>query len=275
MYGYPDVEKTEHQKSADEQFIKHFSDSAASRKKAGMEFAGRGWYYLQQGDDATSMRRFNQSWLLDPGNYLPYWGFGVLLKRQHKAAEATPHFDKALLLIDDKDKEKPRLLADAAKAYVARGRDVRSSDQVKSAGFLEKARSLAHEVFKLDPEFGKEALHDAQFAGAYYFGDKLPEDGLVAANVAYVQGDYATALENYSALAERNVPEAQLSLGNMYRMGQGVPQDNIKAYMWYSVAGESGHNKGFTNRDLVAKQMTASQRKEAQKLSREWMEHHR
>ena len=182
MYGHPDIEKTEYQKKADERFIKTVTGSTGSREKAGKEFAGRGWYYLQQGDYATSMRRFNQSWLLAPDYYVPYWGFGVLLNRQNKGAEATQYFDKALSLIDDSDSDKPRLLADAATTYVAQGRDISTTNNVKSEEFFEKANTLANEVFRLDPQFGNEALKlSPLFNSAYRYGDGLMRGDLRAA----------------------------------------------------------------------------------------------
>ena len=186
MYGYPNIEKSADQKKADEVFIKTFSGSAGSRQKASKEFSGRGWFYLQQGDRANSMRRFNQSWLLDPEYYMPYWGFGVLLNTQDKAAEATAHFDKALSLIDDNDSDKPRLLGDVAKAYIAQGHNVLTTDKVKSEELFEKANSFANEAFKLDPQFCNKALKiDPQFNEAYRLG----------ARINYDQGNYKKAWE--------------------------------------------------------------------------------
>jgi tetratricopeptide (TPR) repeat protein len=183
MYGYPNIDKTEDQKKADKRFIDTVSGDSGSRRKAGREFAARGWYYLQKGNKATSMRRFNQSWLLDPDYYMPYWGFGVLLNTEGKAVEALPHFDKALSLIDD-DSDKPRLLADAAKAYAAQGHNIETTDKVKSEEFFNKANSLVNEALILDPQFGNKALKaDRQVREAYRFG----------ALIYYDQGNYIKA----------------------------------------------------------------------------------
>lgn len=311
MYGYPNFEKTEAQKKADEWFINTVSESAGSRKKASREFAGRGWYYLQQGDNATSMRRFNQSWLLDPANYMPYWGFGALLNMQGRPAEAISHFDRALVLIPEMDSDKPRLLADTAKANVARGRDIRMTDKAKSEQFFEKAKSLADEAFRIDPQFGNEAVErDSQFAFAYRYGEGLEQSWLDAANSAYIRGDYNTALREYRSLAEQGVPGAQVGLAEMYRHGNGVrqdfsealrwyrkaaeqgdasaqnslgymyehalsvQQDIIKAYMWYYIASRSGDKAGSRNRDIVARKMSPSQIDYAHKLAHEWMMKH-
>jgi len=308
MYGYPDIEKTEEQKKADELFIETVTRSSGSREKASWEFAGRGWHYLKQGDNASSMRRFNQSWLLNPGNYMPYWGFGVLLNAQGKSAEAIFYYDRALWLIREMGSDKPRLLADAAKVYVAHGRDIRTTDKAQSEQFFEKANTLANDVFKLDPQFGNEAVkQDSQFAFAYRYGERLEQSGLDAANTAYVRGDYNTALREYRLLAEQEDPGAQVGLAEMYLQGHGVQQDHIeamkwyrkaaeqgdvnaqnslgymyenapgvqqdiiKAYMWYYIASTSGHVEGSRNRDIVAGKMSPSQIDYAHKLAHKWM----
>ncbi|TNF99262.1 MAG: hypothetical protein EP297_06020, partial [Gammaproteobacteria bacterium] len=172
MYGYPEIQKTEDQIKADEKFIKTFSDS---RKKSSREFAARGWYYLQEGDEDTSMRRFNQSWLLDPDYYSPHWGFGVLLKLDDRAGEAVVHFDKALSLIDEQNKEKPRLLLDAAGAYAIQGRLAKTNNKTRSEEYFHKANQLIDEAILISPEFG----------AAYIFG----------AQIYYDQGDYKKAWE--------------------------------------------------------------------------------
>jgi TPR repeat protein len=46
---------------------------------------------------------------------------------------------------------------------------------------------------------------------------------------AYEKGDYATALREWSALAEQGNAIAQWSLGVMYQNGQGVTQDYKEA----------------------------------------------
>lgn len=186
MYGYPGVQKTEAQKRLDEDFIRDVSKSQGSRENAGKEFAARGWFYLEQGEAAISMQRFNQSWLLNPNNYMPYWGFGVLLKRQGKAAEGVPYFDKALSLIDGQHSDRPRLLADAAMAYADLGHSLATTDKSKSVQYFKKANSLAKETLILDSRFGDEALRlQWEFREAYSYG----------AYVYHDQGSYEAAWE--------------------------------------------------------------------------------
>ena len=67
---------------------------------------------------------------------------------------------------------------------------------------------------------------------------------------AYVSRDYATALQEFTPLAEQGEPGAQFFLGGMYSLGRGVPQDYKAALKWYRLAAEQGHagaqnNLGF------------------------------
>ncbi len=57
---------------------------------------------------------------------------------------------------------------------------------------------------------------------------------------AYQSGDYATALREWTPLAEQGVAAAQYNLGVMYRKGQGVPQDDKTAVKWYRLAAKQG-----------------------------------
>ena len=67
---------------------------------------------------------------------------------------------------------------------------------------------------------------------------------------AYKSGDYATALREWTPVAEQGDAFAQYNLGVMYDKGLGVPQDYKTAVKWYSLAAEQGlaaaqYNLGF------------------------------
>jgi len=71
-----------------------------------------------------------------------------------------------------------------------------------------------------------------------------------------------------------NDMSAQVNLGAMYLLGQGVIEDDVMAHMYFNVAAVSGHKDAAKNRGIMAKRMTPSQIAEAQKLAREWMRNH-
>ena len=58
---------------------------------------------------------------------------------------------------------------------------------------------------------------------------------------AYDAGDYTTALQEWTPLAEAGDTNAKYNLGLMYYNGQGVPQDYKEALKWYTLAAEQGH----------------------------------
>ena len=92
------------------------------------------------------------------------------------------------------------------------------------------------------------------------------------AKSAYGRGDYALAAQLFRSRAEQGDARAQNNLGGMYTQGRGVPQDFIRAHMWFNVAaaalsGDEG-KAAMKNRDHVASQMTAAQIGQAEVMAR-------
>ena len=58
---------------------------------------------------------------------------------------------------------------------------------------------------------------------------------------AYLDGNYAAALENLEPAAEADDVIAQFFLGEMYLHGKGVDQDFAQAAAWYERAALNGH----------------------------------
>ena len=60
----------------------------------------------------------------------------------------------------------------------------------------------------------------------------------------------------------------------MYGEGLGVPQDNLAAQMWLSLAtariSEDARDAVITARDAIAEEMTPEQIAEAERLARDW-----
>ena len=69
------------------------------------------------------------------------------------------------------------------------------------------------------------------------------QNGLTAAQ----SGDFATALREFTPLAEQGNAGAQSSLGFMYEKGQGVPQDYKTAVKWYTLAAKQGNALAQSN----------------------------
>jgi hypothetical protein len=63
--------------------------------------------------------------------------------------------------------------------------------------------------------------------------------------------------------------ETQYKLGLMHQRGNGVIQDRVISYVWFKIAASNGDTRASEQLDIMAKEMTAAQIKEAQKLARE------
>ena len=61
---------------------------------------------------------------------------------------------------------------------------------------------------------------------------------------AYEEGDFATALQVWGPAAERGDAEAQLSMGRMHLLGQGLAQSLRLAERWFVEAAEQGQLDG-------------------------------
>ena len=64
---------------------------------------------------------------------------------------------------------------------------------------------------------------------------------------AYNRGDYATALQEWTPLAEQGDVLAQALLGAMYENGYGVPQNYKTAVKWFRRAAEQGYASAQSN----------------------------
>jgi TPR repeat protein len=89
------------------------------------------------------------------------------------------------------------------------------------------------------------------------------------ANGEGVPEDDATAVMWYTKAAEQGHAIAQFNLGVMYANGDGVPEDNISAYMWLNLAAALGNENAKNNKEIVTKKMTREDISKAQALSRE------
>ena len=102
------------------------------------------------------------------------------------------------------------------------------------------------------------------------FATPVAAGALEDANAAIKRRDYATAVRLIRPLAEQGDANAQYNLGVFYDNGLGVPQDKVRAYMWFNLSAAQGREGAAAFRDLIARRMTPAQIAEAQKLAREW-----
>jgi Tfp pilus assembly protein PilF len=94
MYG--EVKKCEQQIELDKEFILESEKQFKNRKKASEYYVSKGWEYFYKNDDDTSMKRFNQAWLLDNSNPQIYWGFGNILGKKNEFVESVKYLKKSI-----------------------------------------------------------------------------------------------------------------------------------------------------------------------------------
>ncbi len=73
--------------------------------------------------------------------------------------------------------------------------------------------------------------------------------------------------ESTRTLADQGDVSAQFSLGFMYDNGMGVAQNDVMAYVWWSVSAAQGDEDARKNRDIVSKKLTAQQRAKGQEIA--------
>lgn len=89
-----------------------------------------------------------------------------------------------------------------------------------------------------------------------------------------VPGDSKQALYWLKEAAVHGHGPAQSNLGVAFNRGRGVPQNAIKAYAWLQIAAASGDRLAITNRDLVARKLTAVQLAQARALAQDCLQNH-
>ena len=82
--------------------------------------------------------------------------------------------------------------------------------------------------------------HLGTFALMMLIGARLWAADLESAKQAYEQKDYATAFKEFTPLANQGKAEAQLYLGKMYMLGQGVLKDPDQATKWFQASALQG-----------------------------------
>jgi tetratricopeptide (TPR) repeat protein len=101
---YGEVPKSDEYKKIDEDFKKECLEKFKTIDSAVNVHIDQAWRYFYNNDLKTSMKRFNQAWLLNPEFPDAYFGFAALLEMQESKTEAQRFYKIGL----DKDKKNRR-----------------------------------------------------------------------------------------------------------------------------------------------------------------------
>lgn len=112
---FGEFEKTDAQKTVDEEFLKACDLNFKTRSEASEFFATRAWEYLGEGEKDTATYRFNLAYLLDDENSDVYWGLGVIAYQNEKYAQAIDLMNRGLEIEDD---DNVTLIVDLSTVYI-------------------------------------------------------------------------------------------------------------------------------------------------------------
>ena len=131
---------------------------------------------------------------------------------------------------------------------------------------------------KADYDAGVTAYREGDYATALREFRALADKGVVIAytNLAYmyslgegVEADMETAARWMLKAAEAGSPSAQLAMGVLYFHGDGVPKDRTQAYAWLNVAAAGGRGDALDLMSVVANRLSEDELRRALALSRE------
>ena len=97
-YGHQ--EKSEMQLQADQNFL---DEIRGRESETFIALIDEGWWYLEQGDSITAVKRFNQAWLIDSTRFETYWGFAAAEKEINNFETSRLYYEKALALCKDSE----------------------------------------------------------------------------------------------------------------------------------------------------------------------------
>ena len=72
--------------------------------------------------------------------------------------------------------------------------------------------------------------------------------------------------------AQTGTPDALFELGMLYATGRDVAADLVAAHKWFNLAAARGNAAAMNRRVELAREMSAEQIAEAQRLAREWLQ---
>ncbi len=153
---YGNVKKDKELLEEDKKFIDFELKQNGTLQKASEELVKLGFSYLYKGDLKTSMRRFNQAWLLNPKNENSYWGFGAIYFTFNDKEEALKQLERGLLI----NPNSSNILTDKATIYMSFSMDSHKPD------YLDKAITIFNQSYKIDPT-NKNTLF--KLSAAYYY----------------------------------------------------------------------------------------------------------
>ena len=109
-----------------------------------------GWTAARRGVFDIAMRRFNQSWLLNPKNYRAFWGFGAVLSDKANCSKPLSS-GNARQLIDDL--ARGRHCSQIWARLTRNSRSLAAEPRARSRSVLYQSQSVFHRSLENQPNF--------------------------------------------------------------------------------------------------------------------------
>jgi len=168
--------------AADSSFIKTVLKECKTLDSCSRQASNRGWQFYASGDFITSIKRFNQAWLLSNQNPDAYWGMAMIL-------DARPDIDtpyipvprkeyavKLMLMAYNIDTGRVEIKRDLAYSYLKYGFDYLKTESDDKRIALDKAISIYNSIPSSVPSYNQCVYQHASACvalGQYEAGIKL------------------------------------------------------------------------------------------------------
>ena len=166
---------------SDDKFVKDAVAKFGDRRAASQAMALQGWSAMRESKVELALRRFNESRLLDPKNYLAYWGRGAVLSEQGKLREAIEQLEIATELIGDSD-ERINLLADVGALYSQYAATLPPDAELERARAFVTANQRFTESLEISPDYARSwrewaisLYHQERFSEAWIKAERAIE----------------------------------------------------------------------------------------------------
>lgn len=93
------------------------------------------------------------------------------------------------------------------------------------------------------------------------------DDRMQRGLIEYQAHNYRRAMALWSPGAERGDPRQQFLVGRLYRNGEGMPRDRVKAWSWLHLAEKQGHAEAAALREQLEAEMNPTQLADARTLA--------
>jgi len=136
--------------AADKLFAAVIAARYGGRREGSEAIAADAWRLFRRNDAANAMRLFNEAWIVDPGYYDVYWGFGAILLAQGELDDAIVMLERANGLPDVPARNRAPLLSDLANLYALKASRL-APDAAGRADYFARANAMFATATTSDP----------------------------------------------------------------------------------------------------------------------------